>query len=220
MDDARIWIYAALIVFAFINWLKKRIKAVAEARRQRAHSQQYEKKIQEKKRQRLQQEKRRGTPSTPPSHAPSTPAAAEVKAPSSLKELFQQVAAEQARAQEALDRRATTASKPATTPKPPPLPVQNREKTFHQSEKAFHQREQGFHKKEDAFHQTHQAGTEHAAKLPTPPVQGKRRRTRKEKEASSATRTSLAISRAFSERGRLRNALILKEILDTPKGLL
>ena len=192
MDDSRIWFYAVLVFFAFVSWLRKRIKAVAEARRQRSHSQQYDQKVQEKKQ---QQEERQV-----PAQLRSEPEPPEVaKPPGSLKELFQQVAEEQAKAQGDIQQT-------KTAPPPLPKPVVSRDEEFHQQDVAFHQTE-------EAFHQNHQAGTVHSS------LQRKTDRLRKRTAELRSGRTRLAIAETFSNRGKLRNAVIFKEILDTPKGL-
>ncbi len=206
MDDSRIWFYAVLVFFAFVSWLRKRIKEVNEARRERTHSQQYERKVEEK---REQSERREIQPQTQPE-----PQAA-AKPPGSLKELFQQVAEEQAKAQR-------EAQRTKTPPPPLPKPVESRDEGYHQEEgifnqenEAFHQKDEGFHQAEGTFHQKHQAGTVHQGLS----LQVKKRHHREKISDLRSDRTRLAITAAFSNRGKLRNAIILKEILDTPKGL-
>ena len=212
MDDSRIWFYAVLVYFAFVSWLRKRIKTVSEARRARAESQGSDRSIERKRQQPEQREIQSQTRPEQPQEAK--------KPPGSLKELFQQVAEEQAKAQRAAQQ--------AKTPPPPlPKPVVSRDEEFHQQEGAFRQQEgsfhqqdeafnqknEAFHQTEGAFHQTHQASTVHSS------LRVKKHRPRKRTAELRSDRTRLALAEAFSDRGKLRNAVILKEILDTPKSL-
>lgn len=183
MDDTRIWFYAVMIFIAFVSWLRKRIQAVREARAERGSSQQNQSQEEDRRRQESSQ-------STAVQEAPAS------RTPNSLKELFQLVADEQARAQDSLQPPPQIAEVEVA---PPPLPVSREESKFHQTEAAFHQ--------------TDEATTVHERTVPL------RSFPQKKKRRSSNNRTHRAIGAAFSDRGKIRDAFILKEILDTPKGL-
>lgn len=183
MDDTRIWFYAVMIFIAFVSWLRKRIQAVREARVERGSSRQNQ----------SQEEDRRRQESSQSSSDQEAPAS---RTPNSLKELFQLVADEQARAQDSLQQPPQISEVEAA---PPPLPVSREEVKFHQSEAAFHQSDS--------------ATTVHERTVPlgsSPPRKSRR---------PSSNRTRRAIAGAFSDRGKIRDAFILKEILDTPKGM-
>ncbi len=187
MDDTRVWFYAVMIFIAFVSWLRKRIRDVAAARNERGDSQQNQRQEEDRRRQESSQS------SVQQSSAP--------RQPSSLKELFQQVAAEQAEAQrQALQQHQQQQQRQVQTQAPPPLPVSTQDEGFHQAEAAFHQQDD--------------AATKHERTVPIGSMPRRKRRL-----LHPANRTRTAIREAFSDRRKIRDAFILKEILDTPKGM-
>ncbi len=125
--------------------------------------------------------------------------AAPARQPNSLKELFQKIADEQIKAQQEEQNQQQVAE-------PPPLPVTTRDEGFHQSETEFHQAE-------GTFHQDHQAATKHKRTVESVSLPHKKR------EHHPSNRTRRAIRVAFSDRRKIRDAFILKEILDKPKSM-
>jgi len=190
MDDSRIWIFAAMIFIAFVNWLNKQIQSVREARKAQGRDRDQSKRFRESR----ESPRVGGTEgvreSSSRSEAVSTP-------PNSLKEILRHIAEEQSIAQRALEEEPTPRQE---KPAPPPLPVEK------------------------------ETARPEPVAMPEPALVGREKKTEKtdapgglprekQKPERPVFRHRTAIRRALTDKGNLRNILVLKEILDTPKGL-
>lgn len=190
MNDDIPWAYVAMIFIAFASWVYGRLKEAAEIRRARAAAKQA-----------AQDARNRAQPAPPPSPYRS-PAHTPVPAPAPTRPAIPAAAPVPAAGIETpktfrelfemLQEQATpppVAKGQARQAAPPPLPAERVEPVQSEVDRIFY-------------------GPGKAAK-PAPPVRVERIRGK----------TSSNLNRILKNRGTLREALILKEILDTPVAM-
>ncbi len=195
MNDEIPWAYVAMIFIAFVSWVYGRIKEAAEYRRARAAAKRAAQEARHRARPELAPSPYR--PSAPVSSAPVPVAptesepAAEIEMPKTFRELFEML-------------QEPPAPVPAPQPAPVPAPAAREE-----ARPAASQSPSPRPGELDRSEITHIFPGADPSTQTAPPLQVERVRRK----------TSSNLHRILHNRGTLREALILKEILDTPVAL-